>query len=371
MKVLKIAMLGFGNAGRAFARILIEKHEQIKVDYDCDIQVAAIATGSRGTLLCPACSPEKGLPSDSQSRPSFCGIDLPDAIRQIEEEGRFNKDSPCFSPLTSMDIVRQADYDVVIELTPLQIFSGQPAIDHLRGAMSRGKHAITANKGPIAWAYNELASLAAEQQVRFYFETTVMDGTPVFNLADETLKYCRVTEVSGILNTTTNFVLEELSKGVPFDEVMEEGRRRGFVEADPSLDMDGWDAAAKTAALLNVLMKAGITPDAIHRTGISDITIDDIRAADARGCLIKLLCRGWVEEGAVIGSVKPVEVPKDQILAHIDGTSSVISITTDLMGKLTIVEHDPELLQTGYGVFSDLIRVVSHISGADLPTAAD
>lgn len=345
MRTLRAAMLGFGNAGRAFARILADKHEEIKKDYGCDIQIVAITTGSRGTLLGPA------------------GIDLMEAIRQIEEDGHFNEASPLYSNLSSMEVVEKTEYDVVIELTPLQIFTGQPAIDHLRGAMRRGRHAITANKGPIAWAYDELSALAKENGVLFYYETTVMDGTPIFNLVDETLKYCKVTEVSGILNTTTNFVLEELAKGKPSDEVMEEGRRRGFVEADPSMDMDGWDAAAKTTALLNVLMKAGITPQDIDRTGISDITSDDIEAAASRGCLIKLLCRGTIENGKVIGTVKPVEVPKDQILAHIDGTSSVVSITTDLMGKLTVVEHDPELLQTGYGVFSDLVRIVSNTAG--------
>lgn len=353
MKLLKIALLGFGNAGRAFARILIDKHQQIQTDYDCDVQVSAIVTGRCGTLLSPVHSCRAPLGQSA-------GIDLADAIRQIEENGRFDEQAPGFSHLSSMEVVTEGDYDVVIELTPLQIFTGQPAIDHLRKAMNRGKHAITANKGPIARAFDELSALAKQRGVLFYFETTVMDGTPVFNLVEETLKYCKVTEVSGILNTTTNFVLEELSRGRPFNEVMEEGRQRGFVEADPSMDMDGWDAAAKTAALLNVLMKAGIKPEAIDRKGISDITSEDIAAADSRGCLIKLLCRGTIINGRVVGTVKPKEVPKNQLLSHIDGTSSVVSITTDLMGTLTIVEHDPELLQTGYGVFSDLIRVISN-----------
>ena len=366
MKTLKIAMLGFGNAGRAFARILLDKHGQIAGDYGCDVQVSAIVTGSRGSLVVPACSPshcasEAERLAESHSDSPFCGIDLADAIRQIEERGRFDESNPMFSRFTAMEVAERADYDVIIELTPLQIFTGQPATDHLRSAIKRGKHAITANKGPIAWAYDELSDLAAEYGVQFYFETTVMDGTPVFNLVDETLKYCNVTEVSGILNTTTNFVLEELAKGRPYDAVMEEGRQRGFVEADPSMDMEGWDAAAKTAALLNVLMKAGITPRDIDRTGITEITAAHIDDAASRGCLIKLLCRGTIENGKVVGTVKPVEVPREDLLSHIDGTSSVVSITTDLMGKLTIVEHDPELLQTGYGVFSDLVRVISHL----------
>jgi len=124
--------------------------------------------------------------------------------------------------------------------------------------------------------------------------------------------------------------------------------------------MDGWDAAAKTTALLNALMHADITPKDIDRTGITAITEKDIKEAKERGCFIKLFCRGVIEDGKVVGTVKPIEVPEQELIAHIDGTSSAVSITTDLMGKLTIVEHNPEILQTGYGIFSDLIRVIDH-----------
>ncbi|WP_324825324.1 homoserine dehydrogenase [Sinanaerobacter sp. ZZT-01] len=342
MRRLNVAMIGFGNAGRAFSRIILEKQKEIEKTMDCDIRIVAITTGRRGSFLCEE------------------GIDLEEACRQIEEEGAFRTDSPQYSKLTSTEVIRSVEYDVMLELTPLQIFTGQPAIDHIKAAMQRKKHVVTANKGPIAWAYKELREMAEEKGVCFYYETTVMDGTPIFNLTVDTLKFCKVTEVSGILNTTTNFVLEELAKGASYEEAMQEGRKRGFVEADPSMDMDGWDAAAKTTALLNVLMHADITPRDIDRTGITAITEKDIKEAKRRGCFIKLFCRGVIEDGKVVGTVKPIEVPEQELIAHIDGTSSAVSITTDLMGKLTIVEHNPEILQTGYGIFSDLIRVIDH-----------
>ena len=340
MRELKIAMLGFGNAGRAFARLLLEKQENIRNEYSCIVKVAAIATGSRGSLV-----------NDK-------GVDLEKALRDMENLNRFDTESSEFSGMTAMDIAMQANYDVLMELTPLAIFSGQPAIDHIKAALNRNKHAITANKGPIAWAYEPLRKLAEVKGVRFFFETTVMDGTPVFNLTDETLRMCKVTEVKGILNSTTNFILEELAKGKDYGEAIREGQERGFVEADPSLDVDGWDAAAKTAALLNVLMKADITPDQIQRTGIGGITIEAIRAAEDRGKVIKLLCSGCIENGKVVGRVAPEEIDKTELLATVTGTSSVVSITTDLMGTVSIVEHDPEIQQTGYGIFSDLLRLI-------------
>lgn len=339
MNVLKVAVLGYGSAGRAFGKLLIDKMEEIKGRYNTEIIIVVICTKSRGCLIYEQ------------------GIDLTKVEQELASTGKFKEGID----LESMEVIKFADYDVLIEMTPLNIFTGQPATDHIKEALLRGKHVISANKGPIAWAFDELCSLAEKNNCLFYYETTVMDGAPVFNLTADTLKMCQVTEINGILNSTTNFILEELGKGVPYDEVISEGKRRGFVEADPSMDVEGWDAAAKVTALLNVLMQAGITPMDIDRKGIEDVTYEQIQDAQERGKVIKLLCRGTMENGTVKGSVKPVELEKDDLLASISGTSSVVSITTDLMGTISIVEHDPEIEQTAYGIFSDLIRVLDHM----------
>ena len=344
MKELKLALLGFGNAGRAFGKLLLEKHDEIKTKYDTDVKVVAIATGSRGNLVCNE------------------GIDVAAAIADIEKDGKFAPER-ALSSLTTMEIVETVDYDVVAEMTPLNIFTGQPATDHIRGAFARKKHAITANKGPIAWHFRHLADMAKDAGVCFFYETTVMDGTPVFNLVEHTLKFARVTEVSGILNSTTNFILEEMEKGCDYDDIMERGRALGFVEADPAMDIEGYDAAAKITALLNVLMDAGITPDMVERKGIEDITYEDIENARAQGKIIKLVCKGTRDEdGNVHASVQPTLVDRTDLLATVNSTTSIVSITTDLMKKITVVEHDPEIEQTAYGVFGDLIRVLDKLA---------
>lgn len=340
MKQLKLAILGFGSAGQAFSKILLDKHKIIKETMGTDVQVIAVTTKTRGCLV------------------NAQGIDLGKACSDLSQDGKFDPVGPDYCKINSMKVVDTVDYDVLIELTPLEIFSGQPAIDHIKGAFSRKKHVITANKGPIAWAYKELKTMAHEQGVAFLYETTVMDGTPVFNLVEDTLKFCKVTEIKGILNSTTNFILEEMAKGNPYDQIIEEGKTRGFIEADPAMDVEGWDAAAKTAALLNALMDAAITPDQIHRKGIEGITLGDIRKAEKEGKIIKLICRGYVKGGKVIGEVKPEAIRKTQLYATVSGTSSIVSITTDLMGTVTVVEENPEIEQTGYGVFSDLIRLI-------------
>lgn len=337
---LKIALLGFGNVGQAFAKLLISKHDDIFNSFNTEILVTAISTKSKGCLI------------------NENGINLNKALDDINKCNKFDDKSSEYTSLSSMEIAEKADYDVLIELTPLMIFSGQPAIDHIKTAILRKKHAISANKGPIAWAYNELKSLALKKEVLFYYETTVMDGTPVFNLVDETLRLCNVTEINGILNTTTNFVLEEMANGKDYNSILEEGKKRGFVEADPSMDIEGWDAAAKTAALLNVLMDANITPLDVDRKGIEGITLEQIKIAEEKGNVIKLLCHGRIENNTVYAKVSPEEVSNKSMLSTINGTTSVVSITTDLMGTVSIVEHEPEIEQTAYGVFSDLLRVL-------------
>ena len=137
--------------------------------------------------------------------------------------------------------------------------------------------------------------MAREHHVKFYHESTVMDGVPVFNLTDETLKGCKILEVSGILNATTNYVLSEMEHGISWEDAVAEGQRRGFVEADPSMDLDGWDAAAKLTALMNVLMDVEITPEEIQREGIRGITPEQMAEARQNHQRLKLLCRGWLE----------------------------------------------------------------------------
>lgn len=340
----KLALLGFGNAGKAFAKLLMEKHEQIKEKYGYNVVVTAIATGTRGNLAVST---------------SAEAIDLAVAIEDIETLGKFSARLP-LTDLTTMQIAAQADYDVLVEMTPLNIFTGEPAITHIETAFARGRDVITANKGPIAWKFAKLRDMAAQNGCRFFFETTVMDGTPVFNFVEKTLQMAEVTEVSGILNSTTNYILEEMAAGKEYGEIIRKGQEIGFIEADPAMDIEGYDAASKITALLNVLMDAEITPDKVAQKGIEDITLGDIEAARSKGCVIKLICKGSRSaDGTVKASVMPQEIPLTDMLASVNSTTSVVSVTTDLMKKISIVEHEPEIEQTAYGIFGDLLRVLS------------
>lgn len=331
MEKIRIALIGYGNVGQAFARMLARKDDYIRETFDREAVITAICTGRKGGVMDPD------------------GIDT----RQLEDE-MFDK------AVDAMTIIRNGDYDVMVELTPINIKTGQPATDHVREALQLKKHVITANKGPIAWAYRQLRDLACEKGVCFCHEATVMDGVPVYNLAKETLMGCRITDIQGILNATTNFILTMMEEGMSFDDAVEEGRRQGFVEADPSMDIDGWDAAAKLTALMNVLMDEHITPMDINRTGIGDITKEAIDEAASQGKKIKLLCHGRIEDGKAVGTVKPTLVGHDHLAATLDTTSSYVRLDTDLMGPIVVIEEpfEPEIDHTAYGVLSDLLRIL-------------
>ncbi|MBP5749362.1 MAG: hypothetical protein J6X24_01075 [Firmicutes bacterium] len=342
MEEVRLALMGFGNVGRALAQMIVDKRAAVYSKYGKRLVVTAIATGSHGNLYKPN------------------GIDLKQALQHYEAGGFTEDDDADWTEDSADTLVYCGEYDVLVELSPLNIRTGQPAANRIKQALKMKKSAVSANKGPLAWYYSDLAAMAKARGGKFFFESTVMDGTPIFNLRDGCLKLCEVTEIEGILNSTTNFILKALEAGKTWDQALEEGRALGMVEADPSMDTDGWDAVAKICVLSNVLMDANIHPGLVQRQGIAGITKEQIDAAKARGKVVKLMCRAKKDEfGRVTASVAPEEIGADSLYAAVDGASSVVSITTDLMGRLTIVEEDPTIIQTAYGVFQDILRTFS------------
>lgn len=337
---VSLCIAGFGNASKAFCHMLLQQRQQLLQDHNAEIRITGIAGRSKGSLLDPD------------------GINLVRAMEEITASGSFSKDNPQYTTHNTLHIIEASTANVLLELTTLSIHDGQPAINHIESALSKGMHVITANKGPIAWDYKRLQQLAEAQDRLLLYETVVMDGTPVFNLVNKTLPGCQVLSFKGILNSTTNFILEELENGSSYDETIKEAQRRGFAEADPSIDVDGWDAAAKTSALLNTLMKASVTPLDIERTGITHITPEEIKKARDQGFKIKLLCEGWFENGSATGRVHPVWIQMNDLFSTIDATTSILCLQTDLMGEICVVERHPEIEQTAYGIFSDLLTLL-------------
>jgi homoserine dehydrogenase len=336
---MRFAFVGFGNVARTFARMLYKHREQLAGDHGITWRATAIATANHGSVI------------------SGEGIDLIEAAQSIERGGALSALSGSSTVKDAFEVVERCEADLLFETTPLNAENGEPAAAIIRRALERSINVVTANKGPVAFAYRELEALARHRDVSFRFEGTVMDGAPVFNMVERCLPATRVTGFAGVLNSTTNLILTGMEAGRSFDSCLDDARQAGIAEANADYDIDGWDAAVKAVALANVLMRSDLRPQDVERDGIRNITQADIARAAVTSSVIRIVSRARSAEGRLRLSAKPERVPIASPLGSSRGTSNVLTIETDLMGEIAVFEHEPGVEQTAYALLSDLISV--------------
>jgi homoserine dehydrogenase len=337
---ISLALVGFGNVGQAFARLLLRKRETLQAQYGLEFSVVGITTGRHGAAIDPA------------------GLDLNRALALMEQGTDLGILSKLL-PLESVeDFIRGCPADALFENTPVNHHTGKPASDYLRLALEKGMHAITANKGPVVHAYTELTALAAQKGRRFLFESAVMDGAPIFSLFRGPLPAADLVGFHGILNSCTNLILGMLENGETMETAVRYAQSIGITETDPSADIDGWDAAIKVAAISTVLMGVPLDIRDVRREGIRGIGPEQIAEARAAGERWKLVCGARREGGKVVGQVAPQRVGPSSPLFSIDGTSSYVQFEMDVLPGLGIVEGSPGPETTAYGLLADLINAV-------------
>jgi homoserine dehydrogenase len=289
------------------------------------------------------------------------GLDLDQALSAMETKSGATASLSSLSaqpePVDAIDFIQRSEGDVLFETSPVNYETGQPAISHLRTALLRGMHGITANKGPVVHGYSELTELARSKGLKFFFESTVMDGAPIFSLFRETLPAARLLGFTGILNSTTNLILSRMETGESLESAIAYAQSIGIAETDPSGDVDGWDAAVKVAALVTVLMDIPWKPDQVHRQGIRGIDSEQIRQAQESGMRWKLVCRAHRTPGGVETSVKPELVEAHSPLFNIEGTTSIAQFETDVLGLFSVLETDPGPETTAYGMPGGLFKM--------------
>lgn len=253
--------------------------------------------------------------------------------------------------------INDARADAFFEASSLDRRTGQPAISHIQAALDAGAHAISANKGPVVHAHRELRDLARARGRQFFFESAVMDGTPIFSMFPHSLPAVDLRGFRGILNSTTNVVLTEMEKGATLDVAVKRAQEIGVAETDPSDDLEGWDAAVKVAALAIVLMGAELKLSDVEREGIRSLTPELIHAARSEGTRYKLVCSAERVANGVLARVRPEKLPMTDPLAQLEGTTSAVRFDMDVFG-LSIIEHKPGVIATAYGLLADFIRAV-------------
>lgn len=340
MRHVRLLLMGFGNVGRALVSLLARKQALLEREYGITFQVNGVMTGRHGAAFDPL------------------GLDLKTLIRLGQSGGDLSELSAQPVPASRLAFIRQCKADIFFENTPVSYHDGQPAIGYLWTALENGMHAITANKGPVVNGLRELEALAKRQNRRFLYESAVMDGAPIFSLFRGSLPAIEVQGFTGILNSTTNLILQLMEQGKSFAEAVEVCRVAGLTETDPSGDIDAWDAAVKVCALSNVVMGADLRPRDIQREGIRGITPEDILSALSEGRRWKLVCRAVKDGAQVRGSVGLEKVAPDSRLYSINGSSSYVEFQSDVLPGLGIVETDPGPETTAYGLLADMISVM-------------
>lgn len=333
MKQYNLCFLGFGNVGRALARLFVAKSAELRDQYGIEFRVTGVASRRIGWLAnsdgFEVATLLSNLPLAEQSADNITGW------------------------------LKAAQPDAVFETTSLNPDSGQPAIDHVRAILDAGAHAITANKGVLVHGYQELAALACKQGKRLLFESAVLDSAPVFSLFRETLPAVKLRGFSGLFSSTTNVIIETMEAGRSFEEGLKTAQELGVTETDASHDIDGWDATVKVCALANVLMNVPLKPAEVNREGIRELTHRKVQAARAEGKPFKLIARAKLTgDGKITATVRPEQILASDPLGTVRGTSLGIHFELDMMPGLTITSHRPNLQSTAYGLLADFINAV-------------
>jgi homoserine dehydrogenase len=356
-----LILIGYGNVARRFVSLLDEQRAALARQYGVSVRVVGIATRRHGQVFSA-----RGLDAAKVRLPpsplrGLGGTGKPDTTHGTRDTLAFLRDA-----ISKSRAAARQQRLVVVETTTLDVDRGEPAAGYIRAALAGGAHVMTANKGPVACAYGALRRAAEQANRRWLFEGAVMDGVPIFNLARETMPVVKILGFRGVVNSTTNFMLTAMERGQAFDDALREMQALGIAEADASLDVDGWDAAAKTAALANVLLDARLTPAGVEREGISRAT--GARAVKAReaGRRLKLVARASREGRHVTARVAPEELAGDDLLAVLEGPQNALILYTDLLGEIAIVQRGGGLTQTAYALLSDLLTIARQVT----PSAA-
>lgn len=334
---MRIIVCGFGTVAQSLAKLLVSRTDDLYAKYGLKPRIVA-AFDSKGGVVEPS------------------GLDLNRLVEVKKKFGTVRNYDKAKKNWKGLDIINNVEADVLIETTASNYKDAEPGMSHIISAMKNGMHVISVNKGPLALAFPSLMELAMYNQVLLKFSGTVGGGTPILDYAKNSLRGEQITSFAGILNGTTNYILTNMSQGMDFGEALKDAKSRGYVEADESLDLDGFDAAAKLVILANWVMGMKVTMPDIQRTGIRNVTTQDIKDAAKKKCAVKLIAS--CDKELV---VSPREVSTDDPLC-VNGTLNAISFTSEHSGTQTIIGKGAGGTETASSILRDLLDIRKEIA---------
>jgi homoserine dehydrogenase len=346
MKNIRLSLVGFGVVGQGFAELIMTKHDFLKQHYGVDISLVGVANSRHGFVY------------------RQDGLHIPTLLQLATEKTPLTVYPGATYWGSALEGLQASGADILVEVTPTNLRDAEPGMSHIREALLKGMHVVTANKGPAALAANELISMAHQQGVQLRMESTVMAGTPVISTIREGMAGAQVFAMRGILNGTTNYILSAMAEGRDYVEVLADAQSKGYAETDPTADVEGYDAVAKTLILAALVFGHTLKPEQVVRKGITAITREQIQMVhdqDKRMKLIasiRMLSDGDGQKTILEARVEPTILPLTDPLAHIDGVTNALTIHSDTLPEVTIIGPGAGSIQTGQGLLADVLACV-------------
>jgi homoserine dehydrogenase len=347
-KTVRLALVGLGNVGQAFLDLMVAKADLLADRYDLALVLTGVADSSAAALNAEGLSPT--------------------ALRAHKGAGKPLHSFPGSTPgMSAPEMLADAEADVLLEASTVNLKTGQPGLDCVRIAIRRGMDVVLANKGPLVHAFGELEAAAVAAGVGLAYSATVCGALPVVNIGRRDLTACDIRAVAGVFNATSNSILAAMARGGSYADALRQAQIDGIAEADPSLDVEGWDTANKLVIIANSILRQPCSlADVQPVIGITDITPAQIQAHAARGEVVKLVARAEPDLAGlrnVAGlqyrlSVQPEWLPADAFLASISGWEMGIVFDTDIMGlqQLKVDERGP--IPTAAAMLRDVINLM-------------
>ncbi len=334
----RLLLIGVGNVGRRFLELIVCKQDMLRHRLGLDLVVVGVADRS-GAATNPA-----GL--------------YPQQVVTLKEQGQGVAEYPAWGQpgLSALEMVQASEADLLLEASPANLKDGQPALGCVEKALSKRMHVVMANKAPLVLAFPRLLNLAKGSGVQLRFDATVAGGLPAINLGQRDLAAAQIQRIEGVVNLTTNYILQRMADdGLSYDEALAEAQAAGHAEADPALDVEGWDAANKLVILAHSVLRYPATLDDVEVEGITGITAEMLRQAAAEGKRIRLVASAQQEAHGYRLCVRPTWLAANHPLAQLGPEQMGIVYHTDISGVISaaILEETP--LPTASAMLRDVV----------------
>ena len=330
---MRTILIGLGTIGQSYCQLLENRKEDLLTNYGIDSKIVAVADS-------------KGVAIDEK------GINISDILSVKKNNKSVSDLSIGDKSKTSIDLIEEIDAELLVDATPTNIQDGEPSASLLESAMKTKKNIITANKGPLALAFSSIIEKADYNNVILKYSATVGGGTPILEFGRKCLEADRILEMHAILNGTTNYILTEMDdRGLSFQDALKEAQELGYAEADPTLDVDGFDAAAKLVIMGNLLLGKELVLNDLKIEGIRDITQKDITKAKDNGNTIKLIAS--VNNMA---KVEPVIISKDDPMS-VSGALCSVKFVSEFAGEEIIIGKGAGGMETASAMIRDLVEI--------------